>query len=177
MRLTKATGIFFCMIQRRIPRVLSLNSAKKRLLSDKPRRRKWSLPPILPSPITLSTRKINPCTRESRPTSSQLSSPSSKAGKPSHEHPKLDGWAVQKSALKKKYPGGYHPLRKKVSPDAIEGIRILHRQVSACITPGLLMLETTVYDTSTCRFLQSLTRSHFAHSQIKVATIAPRTRG
>lgn len=38
-------------------------------------------------------------------------------------------WAAHKAALKAKYPKGWSPGRK-ISPEAMEGIRILHRQVS-----------------------------------------------
>ena len=38
-------------------------------------------------------------------------------------------WAAHKAALKAKYPEGWSPGRK-ISPEAMEGIRILHRQVS-----------------------------------------------
>lgn len=39
----------------------------------------------------------------------------------------LEPWAIQKNALREKFPGGWQP-RKKLSPDAMEGIRGLHEQ-------------------------------------------------
>lgn len=39
-----------------------------------------------------------------------------------------EAWIARKAALKAKYPEGWRPGRK-ISPEAMEGIRILHRQV------------------------------------------------
>ncbi|GKT47027.1 respiration factor 2 [Colletotrichum spaethianum] len=41
--------------------------------------------------------------------------------------PKREGWQIQKEALKKKFPDGWKP-RKRLSPDAIAGIKALHAQ-------------------------------------------------
>ncbi|TPX13145.1 uncharacterized protein E0L32_006345 [Thyridium curvatum] len=41
--------------------------------------------------------------------------------------PKKEDWQVQKRALKEKFPEGWNP-RKKLSPDAMEGIRALNQQ-------------------------------------------------
>ncbi|WQF81803.1 Putative neugrin/Rrg9 [Colletotrichum destructivum] len=41
--------------------------------------------------------------------------------------PKREPWQIQKEALKKKFPGGWNP-RKRLSPDAIAGIKALHAQ-------------------------------------------------
>jgi hypothetical protein len=43
---------------------------------------------------------------------------------------KPDLWAIQKNALKEKFPDGWQP-RKRLSPDAMEGVRHLHK-----IDPG-----------------------------------------
>ncbi|KAL2265727.1 hypothetical protein VTJ83DRAFT_6827 [Remersonia thermophila] len=40
---------------------------------------------------------------------------------------KKEPWMIQKEALKKKFPEGWNP-RKRLSPDAIVGIRLLHKQ-------------------------------------------------
>ncbi|ROT43269.1 hypothetical protein SODALDRAFT_327456 [Sodiomyces alkalinus F11] len=40
---------------------------------------------------------------------------------------RLEPWRVQKEALKEKFPEGWRPL-KRLSPDAIAGIRALHQQ-------------------------------------------------
>lgn len=42
-------------------------------------------------------------------------------------NPKREDWQHQKNALKEKFPEGWKPL-KKLSPDALEGIRALHKQ-------------------------------------------------
>ncbi|KAK1534321.1 mitochondrion organization and biogenesis protein [Colletotrichum costaricense] len=41
--------------------------------------------------------------------------------------PKRENWQLQKEALKKKFPDGWNP-RKRLSPDAIAGIKALHAQ-------------------------------------------------
>ncbi|KAK2018961.1 mitochondrion organization and biogenesis protein [Colletotrichum eremochloae] len=41
--------------------------------------------------------------------------------------PKREAWQIQKEALKKKFPEGWNP-RKRLSPDAIAGIKALHAQ-------------------------------------------------
>ncbi|RYO88241.1 hypothetical protein DL766_006279 [Monosporascus sp. MC13-8B] len=41
--------------------------------------------------------------------------------------PKREHWQIQKEALKQKFPEGWQP-RKRLSPDAVEGIRALHAQ-------------------------------------------------
>ncbi|KAK1987878.1 mitochondrion organization and biogenesis protein [Colletotrichum cereale] len=41
--------------------------------------------------------------------------------------PKRETWQTQKEALKKKFPDGWNP-RKRLSPDAIAGIKALHAQ-------------------------------------------------
>ncbi|RYP82729.1 hypothetical protein DL769_001538 [Monosporascus sp. CRB-8-3] len=41
--------------------------------------------------------------------------------------PKKEPWQMQKEALKQKFPEGWRP-RKRLSPDAVDGIRALHAQ-------------------------------------------------
>ncbi|MCV5164004.1 hypothetical protein OFB65_27020, partial [Escherichia coli] len=42
-------------------------------------------------------------------------------------NPRRESRKHQKNALKEKFPEGWKPL-KKLSPDALEGIRALHKQ-------------------------------------------------
>lgn len=53
--------------------------------------------------------------------------PRDRAPDASQPRPKLDKWAEHKNSLKEKFPEGWAP-RKKLSPDAMEGIRGLHEQ-------------------------------------------------
>ncbi|OHE99193.1 mitochondrion organization and biogenesis protein [Colletotrichum orchidophilum] len=46
---------------------------------------------------------------------------------PDDAKPKRENWQLQKEALKKKFPEGWKP-RKRLSPDAIAGIKALHAQ-------------------------------------------------
>lgn len=111
----------------------------RRLLSERPRNRKWKLPQVSPSPSTSSqseaTKKKSIRSRERSALMTVLSSSQSQF--PSTWPPKnsarrktaLENWVIQKTALKRKFPGGWRPGRK-LSPDAMDGIRILQRQVS-----------------------------------------------
>ena len=59
-----------------------------------------------------------------------LSAASAKPGSSGKRTEKSDeAWVARKAALKAKYPEGWRPGRK-ISPEAMEGIRILHRQVN-----------------------------------------------
>lgn len=52
-----------------------------------------------------------------------------KPGRPRFDDPprEKEDWQIQKEALKKKFPDGWKP-RKRLSPDALVGIRALHQQ-------------------------------------------------
>ncbi|KAI1506507.1 hypothetical protein F5X99DRAFT_364475 [Biscogniauxia marginata] len=50
-----------------------------------------------------------------------------KRGRDEHWTPKKEAWQVQREVLKEKFPEGWQP-RKRLSPDACEGIRALHAQ-------------------------------------------------
>ncbi|KAI3394788.1 hypothetical protein diail_2190 [Diaporthe ilicicola] len=50
---------------------------------------------------------------------------------------KRPDWAKQKDALKKKFPEGWRPP-KRLSPDALEGIRVLHQQYPDMYTTDAL---------------------------------------
>lgn len=67
-------------------------------------------------------------TRPTKHTQRDNSSTSSVNRKPITPNPDVP-WAAHKAALKAKYPEGWRPGRK-ISPEAMEGIRILRRQVS-----------------------------------------------
>ncbi|KAL1855793.1 Required for respiratory growth protein 9 mitochondrial [Diaporthe australafricana] len=62
------------------------------------------------------------------------------ATKIKNQEPKVDGrpdWAKQKAALKQKFPDGWRPP-KRLSPDALEGIRVLHQQFPDMYTTDAL---------------------------------------
>jgi hypothetical protein len=127
-----ATEVVRRMIQRTLTRIRPLNRCKIRRLSDKPRNRKWTLPPIPQAVSTLqaasNAAKLPPAAKIVRPRTLRGRPPLAEPNTETANSPKLESWAIQKLALKQKYPDGYLPQRK-VSPDALEGIRILHRQV------------------------------------------------
>ncbi|KAL2785731.1 hypothetical protein BJX66DRAFT_50658 [Aspergillus keveii] len=67
---------------------------------------------------------------------------------------KLEGWQIQKDALKKKFPTGWSP-QKKLSPDAMEGIRHLHAMSPDKFTTAVLAEEFKVSPESIRRILKS----------------------
>ncbi|KAL2143456.1 hypothetical protein VTI28DRAFT_10443 [Corynascus sepedonium] len=63
-------------------------------------------------------------------------------------------WRIQKEALKKKFPGGWNP-RKKLSPDALVGIRMLHQQFPDEYTTEVLASKFEVSPEAIRRILKS----------------------
>jgi hypothetical protein len=63
-------------------------------------------------------------------------------------------WMTQKAALKKKFPGGWNP-RKKLSPDALVGIRMLHKQFPEEYTTEVLAQKFEVSPEAIRRILKS----------------------
>lgn len=68
--------------------------------------------------------------------------------------PKLDKWAEQKNALKQKFAEGWNP-RKKLSPDAMEGIRGLHEQDPVKYSTPVLAEQFKVSPEAIRRILKS----------------------
>ena len=66
----------------------------------------------------------------------------------------LPDWAVQKAALQHKFPEGWRPLRR-LSPDAMEGIRALHRQFPAVYTTPVLANKFAVSPEAIRRILSA----------------------
>lgn len=63
-------------------------------------------------------------------------------------------WAIQKEALKEKFPEGWKP-RKRLSPDALEGIRALHQQFPDMFTTEVLGKRFEVSPEAIRRILRS----------------------
>ncbi|SPQ27276.1 5b5d540c-439b-4d71-866b-8314cb4ede48 [Thermothielavioides terrestris] len=61
---------------------------------------------------------------------------------------------IQKEALKKKFPEGWNP-RKKLSPDALVGIRMLHKQFPEEYTTEVLAQKFEVSPEAIRRILKS----------------------
>ena len=68
--------------------------------------------------------------------------------------PPREPWMIEKERIKAKYPDGYKPL-KKLSPDAIAGIRALHAQMPEHYTTAALSQEFEVSPESIRRILKS----------------------
>ncbi|KAI0194790.1 hypothetical protein EV127DRAFT_405089 [Xylaria flabelliformis] len=85
--------------------------------------RPWSKPPVMSS--QLKRRKI--IKETAKP---QLDAEDTYA-------PRRENWQIQKQALKEKFPEGWQP-RKRLSPDALEGIRALHTQFPEQYTTQVL---------------------------------------
>lgn len=67
---------------------------------------------------------------------------------------KPDPWRIQKDALDKKFPNGWNPP-KKLSPDALEGIRHLHATAPDRFTTSVLAEEFKVSPEAIRRILKS----------------------
>ncbi|KAK4098254.1 required for respiratory growth protein 9, mitochondrial [Parathielavia hyrcaniae] len=65
-----------------------------------------------------------------------------------------EAWMTQKRALKQKFPTGWNP-RKKLSPDALVGIRLLHRQFPDEYTTEVLAQKFEVSAEAIRRILKS----------------------
>ncbi|KAK5629461.1 hypothetical protein RRF57_005176 [Xylaria bambusicola] len=63
-------------------------------------------------------------------------------------------WQIQKQALKEKFPEGWRP-RKRLSPDALEGIRALHAQFPEQYTTQVLAKNFEVSPEAIRRILKS----------------------
>lgn len=68
--------------------------------------------------------------------------------------PMKEPWMVEKERTKEKYPDGYRPL-KRLSPDAIEGIRALHSQMPEYFTTARLAKEFKISPEAIRRILKS----------------------
>lgn len=67
---------------------------------------------------------------------------------------KPEHWQVQKAALKEKFAGGWNPP-KKLSPDALDGIRHLHAKAPEQFTTAVLAQEFEVSPEAIRRILKS----------------------
>ncbi|KAL2257299.1 hypothetical protein VTK26DRAFT_370 [Humicola hyalothermophila] len=67
---------------------------------------------------------------------------------------KKEPWMIQKEALKKKFPEGWNP-RKKLSPDALVGIKALHKQFPEEYTTEVLAEKFEVSPEAIRRILKS----------------------
>ena len=68
--------------------------------------------------------------------------------------PKRELWQIQKAALKEKFPEGWMPA-KRLSPDALAGIRALHAQMPARYTTEVLADNFKVSPEAIRRILKS----------------------
>ncbi|KAJ5505107.1 hypothetical protein N7463_007981 [Penicillium fimorum] len=67
---------------------------------------------------------------------------------------KPEAWQVQKAALKDKFAGGWNPP-KKLSPDALDGIRHLHAKAPEQFTTAVLAEEFEISPEAIRRILKS----------------------
>lgn len=77
---------------------------------------------------------------------------------------KPDPWRIQKDALDKKFPNGWNPP-KKLSPDALEGIRHLHATAPERFTTAVLAEEFKVSPEAIRRILKSRWRPSEAEAE------------
>ena len=70
---------------------------------------------------------------------------------------KLPPWLEYKNALKRKFPEGWNP-RKKISPDAMEGMRALHQQYPEECTREVLAAQFKISQEAVRRILKAKPR-------------------
>lgn len=97
-----------------------------------------------------STAKNTSSTRKKRVKAVKRNSPPISASPPRPP----ESWQSQKSALKEKFPDGWRPL-KRLSPDAISGIRALHAQFPEEYTTQALARQFEVSPEAIRRILKS----------------------
>jgi len=68
--------------------------------------------------------------------------------------PEKEAWQIQKGALKEKFPEGWNP-RKKLSPDALEGIRALNAQFPDTYTTEVIAQKFEMSPEAIRRILRS----------------------
>ncbi|KAL1972636.1 hypothetical protein VTN31DRAFT_7050 [Thermomyces dupontii] len=90
---------------------------------------------------------------KSKSQSSQSTAKSSKADQPQQKK-KKEPWQIQKEALKRKFKEGWNPP-KKLSPDAMEGIRHLHAMNPEQFTTPVLAEQFKVSPEAIRRILKS----------------------
>ncbi|KAK0634978.1 hypothetical protein B0T17DRAFT_485246 [Bombardia bombarda] len=71
-----------------------------------------------------------------------------------YQQPKWENWRIQKEALKEKFPEGWMP-RKRLSPDALAGIRALHKEFPQQYTTEVLANQFEVSSEAIRRILKS----------------------
>ncbi|KAL7624017.1 Required for respiratory growth protein 9 mitochondrial [Parahypoxylon ruwenzoriense] len=108
----------------------------------------------------------NPSARSKPPVGSSklkrrkiLKEQSSEGGDNAFSSPPKEIWQIQKEALKKKFPEGWAP-RKRLSPDALEGIRALHSQFPEHYTTSELANKFQVSPDAIRRILKSKWRAN-----------------
>ncbi|KAM0286097.1 hypothetical protein ACHAQH_001105 [Verticillium albo-atrum] len=82
---------------------------------------------------------------------SEGESEQSRTTQPQHRR---ENWQLQKDALKKKFPEGWRPM-KRLSPDAVAGIRALHAQFPEEYTTAKLVEKFEVSPEAVRRILKS----------------------
>ncbi|KAF2096395.1 hypothetical protein NA57DRAFT_21314, partial [Rhizodiscina lignyota] len=79
---------------------------------------------------------------------------------------KKETWQVQKAALNSKFPTGWSP-RKRLSPDAMDGIRALHAQDPVSFSTAVLAEHFKVSPEAVRRILKSKWRPTEAEQEDK----------
>jgi hypothetical protein len=95
--------------------------------------------------------QLTPSHRDSR---AKAKESTEQAAKEEWSPPKREQWQIQKAALKEKFPDGWMPA-KRLSPDALAGIRALHAQMPERYTTGVLADSFKVSPEAIRRILKS----------------------
>jgi hypothetical protein len=95
----------------------------------------------------------------STPFSNPLSQVTVEGRRPRVSKADLEPWLARKLALKEKFQEGWRPGRR-ISPEAMEGIRILKKQVPQCVWISINLQEATFHCYGTGRVFQDIARGH-----------------
>ncbi len=127
------------------------------------RRRYNSLKDPNGTPAVVQSRKKTPKspsdsvsreTRTGRKSRTKPSPPEKHQTEDDYTPPKREEWQVQKTALQEKFSEGWRP-HKRLSPDALDGIRALHQQYPDMFTTEVLAMRFEVSPEAIRRILKS----------------------
>jgi len=108
----------------------------------------YSSPPVVPTPKAREVKKGDSITSEAQVPDSRTTS--------YRRYPvtEREPWQIQKAALKEKFKEGWNP-RKRLSPDALAGIRAIHAQFPEQYTTSVLAEKFEVSPEAIRRILKS----------------------
>lgn len=141
--------------------IMEARDAKKKAKKDKRRERRAAEKAAAAAAASAPKVKTAPADKSKgdKPTAEKTktmakSDPTSSSKKAAPVPKDAEHWKIQKAALREKFPEGWNP-KKKLSPDALEGIRALNRQFPQVYTTAALAGHFQVSPEAIRRILKS----------------------